>query len=105
VKQAEGDASLFKQVFAAYQKAPEVTRKRIYLETIGKVFATGGSGVKAGDSGVKAGDSGVKAGDSGVKAGGPGGQGQAGKGGPRKIIMDEDAKGLLPLLNLNQEAK
>ena len=22
--------------------------------------------------------------------------------GPRKIIMDEDAKGLLPLLNLNQ---
>jgi len=75
---------LFKQVFAAYQKAPEVTRKRIYLETIGKVFATGGSGVQAGD---------------------PGGQGQAGKGGPRKIIIDEDAKGLLPLLNLNQEAK
>jgi hypothetical protein len=24
---------------------------------------------------------------------------------PRKIIMDQDAKGLLPLLNLNQEAK
>ena len=27
------------------------------------------------------------------------------KQGPRKIIMDEDAKGLLPLLYLNQEAK
>ena len=25
--------------------------------------------------------------------------------GPRKVIMDQDAKGLLPLLNLNQEAK
>mgnify|MGYP000028718343 CR=1 FL=1 len=98
VNQADGDASLFKQVFAAYQKAPEVTRKRIYLETIGKVFATGGSGVQAGDSGVQAGDPGGQAGD-------PGGQGQAGKGGPRKIIIDEDAKGLLPLLNLNQEAK
>ena len=88
---AEGDADLFKQVFSAYQKAPEVTRKRIYLETIGKVFATGGSGVQTGGSGVQTGD--------------PGGQGQAGKGGPRKIIIDEDAKGLLPLLNLNQEAK
>ena len=35
---AQGDADLFKQVFSAYQKAPEVTRKRIYLETIGKVL-------------------------------------------------------------------
>ena len=79
VNNAQGDADLFKQVFGAYQKAPEVTRKRIYLETIGKVLATR--------------------------------QRDDGKGGfvveqgPRKIIMDEDAKGLLPLLNLNQEAK
>jgi len=76
---AQGDADLFKQVFSAYQKAPEVTRKRIYLETIGKVLATQ--------------------------------QRDDGKGGfvveqgPRKIIMDEDAKGMLPLLNLNQGAK
>ncbi len=79
INNAQGDADLFKQVFSAYQKAPEVTRKRIYLETIGKVLATR--------------------------------QRDDGKGGfvveqgPRKIIMDEDAKGLLPLLNLNQEAK
>jgi len=76
---AQGDADLFKQVFSAYQKAPEVTRKRIYLETIGKVLATQ--------------------------------QRDDGKGGfvveqgPRKIIMDQDSKGLLPLLNLNQGAK
>ena len=76
---AQGDADLFKQVFSAYKKAPEVTRKRIYLETIGKVLATQ--------------------------------QRDDGKGGfvveqgPRKIIMDEDAKGMLPLLNLNQGAK
>ena len=79
VNQAQGDADLFKQVFGAYQKAPEVTRKRIYLETIGKVLATQ--------------------------------QRDDGNGGfvveksPRKIIMDQDSKGLLPLLNLNQEAK
>ena len=79
VNNAQGDADLFKKVFSAYQKAPEVTRKRIYLETIGKVLSTQ--------------------------------QRDDGKGGfvveqgPRKIIMDEDAKGLLPLLNLNQEAK
>jgi hypothetical protein len=98
VKQAEGDASLFKQVFAAYQKAPEVTRKRIYLETIGKVFATGGPGSQTGGPGSQTGG-------SGGQTGGPDGQAQTGKGSPRKIIIDEDAKGLLPLLNLNQEAK
>jgi len=105
VNQANGDASLFKQVFAAYQKAPEVTRKRIYLETIGKVFATGGLGVRTGDPGVRTGDPGVRTGDPGVQTGDPGVQGQSRKGTPRKIIIDEDAKGLLPLLNLNQEAK
>ncbi len=79
VNNAQGDADLFKQVFSAYQKAPEVTRKRIYLETIGKVLAAQ--------------------------------QRDDGKGGfvveqgPRKIIMDQDVTGLLPLLNLNQEAK
>ncbi|MDP6795980.1 MAG: FtsH protease activity modulator HflK [Verrucomicrobiota bacterium] len=79
VNNAQGDANLFKQVFSAYQKAPEITRKRIYLETIGKVLATqqrdDGNGAFIVEQG------------------------------PRKIIMDEDAKGLLPLLNLNQEVK
>ena len=65
VNEAQGDADLFRQVFTAYQKAPEVTRKRIYLETMNEVLATG----------------------------------------PRKSILDTEAKGLLPLLNLNQEAK
>jgi membrane protease subunit HflK len=65
VNEAQGDADLFKQVFSAYQKAPEVTRRRIYLETLNEVLATG----------------------------------------PRKIIMDTEAKGLLPLLNLNKEGK
>jgi membrane protease subunit HflK len=76
---AQGDADLFKKVFSAYQKAPEVTRKRIYLETIGKVLAT--------------------------QQRDDGNGGFIVEQGPRKIIMDEDSKGLLPLLNLNQEAK
>ena len=76
---AQGDADLFKQVFSAYQKAPDVTRKRIYLETIGKVLAT--------------------------QQRDDGNGGFIVEQGPRKIIMDEDSKGLLPLLNLNQEAK
>ena len=79
VNNAQGDADLFKQVFSAYQKAPEVTRKRIYLETIGKVLAT--------------------------QQRDDGNGGFIVEQGPRKIIMDEDSKGLLPLLNLNQEAK
>ena len=65
VNEAQGDADLFRQVFSAYQKAPEVTRTRIYLETLNEVLATG----------------------------------------PRKIIMDTEVKGLLPLLNLNKEGK
>ncbi len=70
VNNAEGDADLFKKVFAAYKQAPEVTRKRIYLETMEKILAVSTNAV-----------------------------------GPKKIIMDEEAKGLLPLLNLNPEGK
>ncbi len=36
---AEGDASRFKQVLAEYSKAPEVTRQRLYLETMQQVYA------------------------------------------------------------------
>ncbi|MDP5084244.1 MAG: FtsH protease activity modulator HflK [Yoonia sp.] len=34
VNEAEGEASRFSAVLAEYQKAPEVTRKRLYLETM-----------------------------------------------------------------------
>jgi modulator of FtsH protease HflK len=36
---AEGDASRFKQILAEYNKAPEVTRQRLYLETIQQVYS------------------------------------------------------------------
>jgi membrane protease subunit HflK len=36
---AEGDASRFKQVLTEYSKAPEVTRSRMYLETVQQVYA------------------------------------------------------------------
>jgi membrane protease subunit HflK len=38
VNQAEGEASRFIAVYQEYVKAPEVTRKRLYLETIEKVY-------------------------------------------------------------------
>lgn len=36
---AEGDASRFKQIHAEYAKAPEVTRSRMYLETLQQVYS------------------------------------------------------------------
>lgn len=36
---AEGDASRFRQVLAEYSKAPQVTRERMYLETMQQVFS------------------------------------------------------------------
>jgi membrane protease subunit HflK len=38
VNLAEGEASRFSSVLAEYQKAPEVTRKRLYLETLEEVL-------------------------------------------------------------------
>lgn len=38
INEAEGDAALFTAVFAQYQKAPEVTRQRIFLETMSEVL-------------------------------------------------------------------
>ena len=63
VNEAEGEASKFNQVFEEYQKSPEITRQRIYLETMEEIYQTV----------------------------------------DRKIIIDENANGVLPLLNLNQE--
>jgi membrane protease subunit HflK len=39
VATAQGDASRFKQVLTEYQKAPAVTRDRMYLETMQQIFA------------------------------------------------------------------
>lgn len=36
---AEGDASRFKQILVEYSKAPEVTRNRLYLETLQQVYS------------------------------------------------------------------
>ncbi|MDR2710776.1 MAG: FtsH protease activity modulator HflK [Burkholderiales bacterium] len=38
VRRAEGDAQRFSQQLAEYKKAPEVTRNRLYLETMQSVF-------------------------------------------------------------------
>lgn len=39
VAQAQGEASRFEQLLAAYSKAPEVTRERLYLETLETVLS------------------------------------------------------------------
>ena len=38
INEAEGDVSAFNQVLEQYLKAPEITRTRIYLETLGEVL-------------------------------------------------------------------
>ncbi len=38
VNRSKGDAALFEEVYAAYRRAPEVTRRRIYLETMGQIY-------------------------------------------------------------------
>ena len=61
INEAEGDAARFNALFAEYVKAPEVTRRRIYLETLQDVMP-------------------------GIRS---------------KIIVDEQTRGILPLLNLD----
>ena len=39
IESAQGDASRFRQVLAEYQKAPAVTRDRLYIETMQQVFS------------------------------------------------------------------
>ncbi|WP_036230154.1 FtsH protease activity modulator HflK [Methylibium sp. T29-B] len=39
IAQAEGDASRFKQVLTEYQKAPAVTRDRLYVDTMREVYS------------------------------------------------------------------
>ena len=38
VNRAKGDAALFDEVYAAYRRAPEVTRRRIFLETMETIY-------------------------------------------------------------------
>ncbi len=38
VNRARGDATLFAALLAAYRRAPEVTRRRMYLETVGEIY-------------------------------------------------------------------
>ncbi|MDH5513506.1 MAG: FtsH protease activity modulator HflK, partial [Gammaproteobacteria bacterium] len=55
ISEAEGEAQRFLSVYESYRQAPEVTRRRMYLETLGEVFGSaekviidsgaGGSGV------------------------------------------------------------
>jgi len=40
VQTAEGDAARFRQVAAAYSSAPQITRDRLYLETMQQVFSS-----------------------------------------------------------------
>lgn len=63
INEAEGDVARFNSVFAEYQKAPDITQRRLYLETMQAVL--------------------------------PDIQ--------NKVLVDEDMKSLLPLLNLNQK--
>lgn len=45
VNRAKGDAARFTSLYEEYRKAPEVTRKRLYLETLGEILPKAGSKV------------------------------------------------------------
>ena len=60
INEAEGDVARFKELLIQYDKAPAITKRRLYLETMNQVLPQIGS----------------------------------------KIIIDEDAKQFLPLMNL-----
>ncbi len=59
VNEAEGDAARFLSVYAEYVKAPEVTRKRMYLETMEKVLGGMNKVIMDGTAGGEGGNSGV----------------------------------------------
>jgi len=43
IARAEGDAGRFRQLLAEYEKAPEITRERLYLDTMEEVFGRTGT--------------------------------------------------------------
>jgi membrane protease subunit HflK len=63
INEAEGDVARFSALLAEYNKAPEVTRRRIYIETLQDVMP-------------------------GIRS---------------KIVIDEQTRGILPLLNLDSQ--
>jgi membrane protease subunit HflK len=63
INEAEGDAARFSALLAEYSKAPEVTRRRIYIETLQDVMP-------------------------GIRS---------------KIVIDEQTRSILPLLNLDSQ--
>lgn len=65
VNTAQGDSARFVDVFREYQKAPDVTRKRLYLETMTQILPQV----------------------------------------TKKVIVDEDLKGIIPLLNLEAQVQ
>ncbi len=50
INEAQGDASAFNAVFTEYQKAPEVTRTRLYLEAMAEVLPNAGPKIIVDDS-------------------------------------------------------
>jgi modulator of FtsH protease HflK len=50
VNRAKGDVARFNALYEEYKKAPEVTRKRIYLETLGRVLPKAGKKVVVDES-------------------------------------------------------
>jgi modulator of FtsH protease HflK len=65
VNAAEGDARRFQALYEEYRKSPEVTRRRIHLETLQRVLPKIG----------------------------------------RKLLVDEQAKGIVPLLQMTEPAR
>ncbi len=61
VNRAKGEAERFTRVYEEYRKAPEVTRRRMYLETVSQVLTSTG----------------------------------------QKVVMDENLKGLTPMLRMD----
>lgn len=51
VARAEGEAQRFSRLVAEYKKAPEVTRKRLYLETMEEMYASTSKVLLTGDKG------------------------------------------------------
>jgi membrane protease subunit HflK len=45
VNRAEGDAARFKEIYSEYRRAPNVTRRRMYLETMTRMLPQAGSKV------------------------------------------------------------
>ncbi len=50
VNRAQGEAARFNSLYAEYRKAPEVTRKRIYLETMSQILPKIGNKIVVDDS-------------------------------------------------------